>query len=506
MTTIVSSAQNIWNSWTLPTQICVGVVVVVFSIVVMKSGRKKKYNLPPGLPQLPVIGNMLDMMGGEMHEKWWQIAQDKKWPVMSFKFASKLMMIVSSPEVTKEMLITKGNIFNSRDNATFLNLALRKSPDGTTETGALFTPHGPAWKITRKIMVAGQNEFKKIVGDQYIVDTILPQLYSEIAGETAIDARIRVAKMTVIRILLVFVFGPGAEHYADHIVPLNDDLFHVVDTNNAIEFFLPLVGRQMSWLYYKMYQRGLVARKYKLYDSIISQRGIKYNQAKQWSMCDMVQLAEKNGEINHYQALQIYEECFFGGQDTAGGAIEGTLKMLVENQEVLVKIQKEMDDILGVGKQFRHTDAEKLPYFQAAIKEGLRLHRAIPVLTPHVAHEDTTLGGFDIPKDTIITVNLWALARDPASFPDPFEVKPERFLGKDTNFSGNDCKYVVFGVGPRICPGQTLALFMVNMLVGSLAQRYHFALANDWKHQRDAGTFFKEVALHLKLTKRHGFQ
>ncbi|KAG6545631.1 hypothetical protein Mapa_012985 [Marchantia paleacea] len=501
--TVSSYMEDPW-SWNFGTTSLIVAVVAVVSIGVLKIGMKRrKYNMPPSPRSYPLIKNMLEMRGGEMQEKWWSLAQTKNWPVMSFYFTSKPIIIVSSPEATKEMLVTKGNLFNSRDKYTYLNLGLRMSPDGKSERGALFTPHGPAWKITRKIMVAGQNEFKKIMGDDYVVKVLLPRLYEEIDSEVAINARIRVAKMMVIRILMVFVFGPGAEQYADTIVPLNDDLFHVIDTNNAIEFFLPFIARPASWVYYRLYQKGLVARKHKAYEEILSQRGSKYNLKNEWSLSDMVQEAERNGEINHHQALQIYEECFFGGQDTTGGAIEGILKMIVENQRILVKVQQEMDDVLGEGQQFRHTDVERLPYFQAVIKEGLRLHRAIPVLTPHCAHEDTTLGGYDIPKDTLVTVNVWGLARHPVSFPDPYEVKPERFLGRDTNFNGTDCKYVVFGVGQRICPGQTLALFMVNMLIGSLCQRYNLALAKDWKHERDAGTFFKEVALHLNLTRRH---
>ncbi|BBN11276.1 protein MpCYP822-like6 [Marchantia polymorpha subsp. ruderalis] len=491
------------RSWTFGTTSLIVAVVAVVSIRVLTIGmERRKYNMPPGPRSYPLIKNMLEMKGVEMHETWWSLSQTNKWPVMSFGFIGKPTIIVSSPEITKEMLVTKGTIFNSRDKDTYASLGLTMSPDGKSEMGALFTPHGPSWKITRKIMVAGQNEFKKIMGDDYVVNVLLPQLYAEIDNEVAIDARTRVAKMMVMRILLVFVFGPGAEQYANMLVPLNDELFRVVDINNGIEFFLPPIAKPVSWVYYRLFQKGLVAKKHKAYEEILSQRGIRYNLKSEWSLSDMVQEYERNGEINHHQALQIYEECFFAGQDTTAGAVEGILKMIVENPRILVKVQQEMDEVLGEGEQFRLTDVERLPYFQALIKEGLRLHRAIPVLIPHCAHEDSTLGGYDIPKNTLVTVNIWGLARDPEAFPDPYEVKPERFLGVDTNYSGTDGKYIVFGLGQRICPGQSVALFMVNMLIGSLCQRYNLALAKDWKHERDAGTFFKEVALHLNLMRR----
>ncbi|BBN12142.1 protein MpCYP822-like7 [Marchantia polymorpha subsp. ruderalis] len=494
------------RSWSFGTTSLLVAVVVAVSMGLLKVRVKRKTsNLPPGPRSYPLIGHMLEMRGAEMPEKLWSLSQTNNWPIMSFIFPNIPTVIVSSPEVTKEMLITKGNVFNSRVREMRATRGLRMSPDGKSETGALFTPHGPAWKVTRKIMVAGQNEFKRILGHDYVVRVLLPQLYKEIDSEVSIDARHQIAKTMIVRILMVFVFGPGAEQYAEEIIPLNDQLFVVTDNNHAIETFLPCIGESASWLYNKLVARRLVARKRKAYEEILSQRGVKYNLKNEWSLSDMVQEAERNGEINHDQALEIYEECFFAGQDPTVAAVEGTLRMIVENPKILVKVQQEMDEVLGEGKQLRLTDVERLPYFQGVIKEGLRLHRAIPFLIPHCAHEDATLGGFDIPKNMMLLVNLWGLARDPASFPDPYEAKPERFLERDTNFSGNDGKYVVFGVGQRICPGQSMALFILNMVIGSMCQRYNLAVAKDWKHERDTGTFFKEVALHINLTRRQGF-
>jgi len=487
------------------------VAVAVLSVVVLEFCRRrffrgKKFNLPPNTgPAYPCIGNMLELKGIEMHEEWYKLALKTKWPIMTFNFSNDKLIIVNSPELIKEMLITRGREFNSRVRYTRTSAGLKESIDGSSETGALFTPDGHAWKATRKLMVAGQVEFRKVEGDRHFVNVLLPELYKEIESVETIDARDRICKMMLVKILLVFVFGPGAEGYAEVIYPLNDQLFHVVDVNHMIELFLPLIGWPLSHVYNKFVQKALVAKKQKLWEKILSERGVKFNLEKKWSLSDMVQAAEAKGEINHQQALEVYEETFFAGQDAVTAAVEGLLKILVENPEILSKVQQEMDDVLGTGTQFRHEDVEKLPYLQAVVKEGLRLHRAIPMLLPHATREDTTLGGYDIPKDTSTSVNLWGLARNPEIFPDPFAVKPERFLNTDYNFTGTDCKYITFGLGPRICPGQILALLTTYMLVGSLAQRYNFALGKNWTHERDSGTLFKEVALILKLTKRDGF-
>ncbi|MCE3216930.1 hypothetical protein HAX54_009487 [Datura stramonium] len=72
------------------------------------------------------------------------------------------------------------------------------------------------------------------------------------------------------------------------------------------------------------------------------------------------------------------------------------------------------------------TDFSKLPYLQCVAKEALRLHPPTPLMLPHKASVSVKIGGYDIPKRSIVHVNIWAIARDPAVRKDPLEFRPER--------------------------------------------------------------------------------
>lgn len=89
-----------------------------------------------------------------------------------------------------------------------------------------------------------------------------------------------------------------------------------------------------------------------------------------------------------------------------------------------------------------------MQYLRAVIKESLRLHPPNSLLVPRESMEDVKLlRCYDIPVRTQAIINVWAIGRDPLSWENPEEFRPERFLNSDIDVKGLNFELLPFGAG-----------------------------------------------------------
>lgn len=174
----------------------------------------------------------------------------------------------------------------------------------------------------------------------------------------------------------------------------------------------------------------------------------------------------------------LLQELFSAGLVSATSTITWALAELIKNQEIMQKLRDELEKELG-HDNVKQSDLPRLPYLDACIKETLRLHPPAPLLLPHRALESCKVMGYNIPEDTIVTVNVWALGRDPSIWDDPLSFNPERFLVSGLDYKGNDYKYLPFGSGRRMCPGQPMAAKVVPLILGTLIHLFDWSLPGD---------------------------
>lgn len=164
------------------------------------------------------------------------------------------------------------------------------------------------------------------------------------------------------------------------------------------------------------------------------------------------------------------------GMDTTVISVEWAMAELVRYPRVQKKLQEELDSVIGRDRIMSETDFQNLPYLLAVVKESLRLHPATPLMLPHKASASVKVGGYNIPKGADVTVNVWAIARNPDVWSNPLEYRPERFLEESIDIKGGDFRVLPFGAGRRVCPGAQLGINLVASMIGHLLHHFEWSL------------------------------
>ena len=91
--------------------------------------------------------------------------------------------------------------------------------------------------------------------------------------------------------------------------------------------------------------------------------------------------------------------------------IEWTMSELLRNPKVMEKTQAEVRLVLKGQKNIDEVDIQKLDYLKLVVKETLRLHPPA-ALIPRESREKCEINGYEIPNNTKIYINAWAIGRD----------------------------------------------------------------------------------------------
>ena len=181
------------------------------------------------------------------------------------------------------------------------------------------------------------------------------------------------------------------------------------------------------------------------------------------------------GTIEDIQGLML--DVIIAGSDTTSSSLAWFLLCMVSFPEIQKKIHEELDETIDKDDLPRLQDVQKMPYLQATICEVMRWSRIVPS-TGHNVIRDITLGGYHIPKGTLVFLNLTRIHYDENEWVQPEEFRPERFLDEEGKFVGwtKLNAFIPFGLGRRECAGMMFAKVMLFVFAATLLHRLSFEL------------------------------
>ncbi|KAG6752547.1 hypothetical protein POTOM_044788 [Populus tomentosa] len=451
-----------------------------FVAILVSKLRGKRFKLPPGPLPVPVFGNWLQVGDDLNHRNLTDLAK-KFGDIFLLRMGQRNLVVVSSPDLSKEVLHTQGVEFGSRTRNVVFDIFTGKGQD------MVFTVYGEHWRKMRRIMTVPFFTNKVVQQYRYGWEEEAAQVVEDVkknpeAATNGIVLRRRLQLMmynNMYRIMFDRRFESEDDPLFNKLKALNGErsrLAQSFDYNYGD--FIPIL-RPFLRGYLKICQEVKERRLQLFKDYFVDERkklASTKNMSNEGLKCaiDHILDAQKKGEINEDNVLYIVENINVAAIETTLWSIEWGIAELVNHPEIQKKLRHELDTLLGPGHQITEPDTYKLPYLNAVVKETLRLRMAIPLLVPHMNLHDAKLGGFDIPAESKILVNAWWLANNPAHWKNPEEFRPERFLEEEAKVeaNGNDFRYLPFGVGRRSCPGIILALPILGITLGRLVQNF----------------------------------
>jgi len=179
----------------------------------------------------------------------------------------------------------------------------------------------------------------------------------------------------------------------------------------------------------------------------------------------------ENSTFSDDQLAGICFDLFGAGSESTASQIDFAVLYMLLYPEIQEKVHAEIDSVIGKDTYASMSDIPRLPYCEAVLTEILRICPIAPVSVPHASIKNTKFMGYDIPKDTLCSINILSVHMDKSFWGDPETFRPERFLDQNGNFQKPE-RVVAFGSGKRVCMGETLARMMYYLIFVSFMQKF----------------------------------
>ena len=430
--------------------------------------------LPPGPRGLPVFGSLLDIRH-DTHLAIDRLAR-RYGDICMMRFGSVPTVIVNDPDLLQEAF-GKTELAD-RWVSEIMNIL-------SNQKDLVLAPYGEHWRQMQRFanreLLSARN--LNTVRERYI-EGVVNDLVEQMgamgeAGELVSPTEMTARSNSSLMFRSIFGQEEGTEEFRqlrDSLVDYVNWIFATATATNLADYIPWLKFLPNNALKEAVRQSEIGAAIItSLVDAARSRPGLDLSAPT--CLVEVMLAQQEAGEISEDMTKDLCMDLLIAGTDTSAQTVNWTLLLLANRPEIQAKVHEELDRVIGYDALPTVDDRTRLPYTFACLAESMRYRTIGPLGLPHMASEDTEIGGYRIPAGTQVLGNIYSIHHDPNLWDSPHEYIPERFLPQPDGsmspaLTGN--AFIPFGTGHRRCPGRRFAETTVWLHITRMLHKLRF--------------------------------
>ncbi|XP_055370373.1 steroid 17-alpha-hydroxylase/17,20 lyase isoform X2 [Betta splendens] len=493
-------------------------VSLVCFLIPRRPGSEARASIPC-LPRVPVLGS-LPWLGGGLppHLLFCQLAQ-RLGPLFALYLGPHYTVVVNGHQNAREVLLHRGRDFAGRPRMVTTDLLTRGGKD------IAFADYSPRWKLHRRLVHSSFALFGEGTGRLQDIGALSPSLHFSSSvdglcvqllsgGTRGFDPAPAVIR-AVTNVVCTLVFSSTYRHgdaELQEVVRYNDGIVQTIASGALVDIY--------PWIRVLSKLKDCITVRDRLLTRKLEEHKASLSDGEPRDLLDALlkgQSGSRRGQrsrgsegesITDDHVLMTAAEAFGAGVETTSTTLLWILAYLLHHPEVQDRLQRELDEKVGAERAVSVSDRSQLTYLDCVINEGMRIRPVSPVLIPHTAMTDSSIGGHSICRGTRVLVNMWSIHHDPQHWDKPDLFNPDRFLDDRGQKVTPTC-FLPFGAGPRVCVGESLARLELFLFLSSLLQRMSFRLPDGAplpNLQGQLGVVLQPLPFKVVVTPRPGWE